>query len=232
MSEATPAWEAIRLLRAARVATLASVAQGHPYASLVTPACSPDRSLLLLLSDLSEHTRHLRDDPRCSVLVAGATESANPQTTPRVTITGLAERLDDPALKARYLAVHPYAAMYAEFTDFAVWRIVPKGGLYVGGFGRAARLRAAQLAPDETAVSAIAAEEADLIAQCNAALPEDRRVVAIDLDGCDVAAGERVIRLSWTAPLADPHAVREELAHLPQSLSREAGPGQGRMLGA
>ena len=29
---------------------------GQPFASLVTPACAPDLSLLLLLSDLSEHT--------------------------------------------------------------------------------------------------------------------------------------------------------------------------------
>ena len=65
------AWEARRLLRAARVGTLASAADGQPFASLVTPACAPDLSLLLLLSDLSEHTRHLRAEPRCSVLVAG-----------------------------------------------------------------------------------------------------------------------------------------------------------------
>ena len=66
------AWEARKLLRAARVGTLATSAQGQPFASLVTPACAPDLSLLLLLSDLSEHTRHLRAEPRCSVLVTGA----------------------------------------------------------------------------------------------------------------------------------------------------------------
>ena len=141
-------WEARKLLREARVGTLASALDGQPFASLVTPASAPDLSLLLLLSDLSEHTRHLRAEPRCSVLVAGAPESANPQTAPRVTITGLAERLTDAGLKARYLAVHPYAAMYAEFGDFSLWRIRPLGGLYVGGFGRAARLRAGDLAPD------------------------------------------------------------------------------------
>ena len=85
MSDLSPAWEARGLLRAARVGTLASVADGQPFASLVTPACAPDLSLLLLLSDLSEHTRHLRAEPRCSVLVAGPPVGANPQTAPRVT---------------------------------------------------------------------------------------------------------------------------------------------------
>jgi len=69
VSDHDHAWEARKLLRAARVGTLASSAQGQPYASLVTPTSAPELSLLLFLSDLSEHTRHLRADARCSVLV-------------------------------------------------------------------------------------------------------------------------------------------------------------------
>ncbi len=80
----TPAWAARKLLRAARVGSLASAMQGQPFASMVTPATAPDLTLLLLLSDLSEHTRHLRGEPRCSLLVWGAAEGANPQTAPRV----------------------------------------------------------------------------------------------------------------------------------------------------
>src|SRR5277367_2389939 len=100
----SPAFEARELLRAARSGTLATTADGgQPFASLVTPACAPDLSLLLLLSDLSEHTRHLRAEPRCSILICGNAEGPNPQTTPRVTITGVAEVSDDAALKACYL---------------------------------------------------------------------------------------------------------------------------------
>ena len=101
LNEAT--WEARRLLRASRAGALATVADGQPFASLVTPACAPDLSVLLLLSDLSEHTRHLRAEPRCSVMVTGVAESPNPQTAPRLTVTGIAERLADPALKARFV---------------------------------------------------------------------------------------------------------------------------------
>jgi len=217
---ASPVWQARKLLRAARAGTLASSAQGQPFASLVTPACAPDLSVLLLLSDLSEHTRHLRADPRCSLLVVGAPEGANPQTAPRVTLTGLAEPAADPALKARYLAVHPYAAQYAAFADFALWRMRPLGGLYVGGFARAARLRAADLAPP----AALALAEADIMAHCNtdhpdalaaiAASPGGWRMVAVDEDGCDLAQGERVVRIHWSAPVADPAGVRGELIRL------------------
>ena len=107
MADEAPAWVTRKLLRAARSGTLATSIEGQPFASLVTLACAPDLSLLLLLSDLSEHTRHLRAEPRCAVLVAGAPESANPQTAPRATVTGLAEMVDDPALKRRWLTVHP-----------------------------------------------------------------------------------------------------------------------------
>jgi heme iron utilization protein len=223
-SESPSPWEARKLLRAARAGTLASSAAGQPFASLVTPACAPDLSILLLLSDLSEHTRHLRADARCSVLAVGEPEGANPQTAPRVTATGLAEPTTDPALKARYLAVHPYAAMYAGFGDFSVWRIRPLGALYVGGFARATRLRAADLAPDAASVAAIEAAADGIMAHCNADHPDalaviagppgDWRMVAVDVDGCDLAEGERVVRIHWSAPVADPDGVRSELIRL------------------
>ena len=224
MSDHDHAWEARKLLRAARVGTLASSAQGQPYASLVTPACAPDLSLLLFLSDLSEHTRHLRADARCSVLVVGAAESANPQTAPRVTVTGVAEPLAEPALKSRYLAVHPYAAMYAQFADFSIWRIRPMGGLYVGGFARAKRLRMADLAPEVASVAAVGSAVAGIMSHCNAdhpdalaaiaGVPGSWRMVAVDVDGCDLADGERVLRIHWSAPVADPDGVRRELIRL------------------
>jgi hypothetical protein len=227
------ALEARRLLRAARVGTLATVSDGQPFASLVTPACAPDLSVLLLLSELSEHTRHLRTEPRCSVMVSGAAEGLNPQTTPRVTITGNAERLADPALKSRYLAIHPYAALYADFTDFSLWRIRPSGGLYVGGFGRAARLRAADLAPDPAAVAAIEAASGGIMAHSNADHTDALaaiagssgawRMVAVDVDGCDLAQGERVIRVHWAAPVASPDAVRGELIRLARPVDDHGG---------
>ena len=61
------AMQARRLLRAARSGTLATVSPSgdgcQPFASLITPAIAGDGGILLLLSDLSEHTRHLRAEP-------------------------------------------------------------------------------------------------------------------------------------------------------------------------
>ena len=220
----SPAWQARRLLRAARGGCLATGAQGQPFASLVTPACMPDGSLLLLLSRLSEHTRHLMAEPRCSVMVSGEAETLNPQTAPRVTVTGLAAVVADPVLKARYLAVHPYATLYADFGDFATWRMVPAAGLLVGGFARAFRLKAADLTPEPAAVGAIRAAEAEILAECNRDRAEalaaiagsagDWRMVTVDVDGFDLALQERVVRHAWPAPITSADEVMPALRML------------------
>ncbi len=218
-------------MRAARVGCLATSAKGEPFASLVTPACMPDGSLLMLLSRLSEHTRHLMADPRCSVMVSGVAETVNPQTTPRVTVTGLASVVDDPALKARYLTVHPYATLYADFGDFATWRLVPRAGIMVGGFARAYRLKAAELAPDPDAMARLLASEAGILSHCNrdhadalaliAGSPGDWRMVTADVDGFDLALDERVVRFAWSAPVNDSADVRRELVAMVKAV-REA----------
>jgi heme iron utilization protein len=221
-----PGFEARRIIRAASAATLATQQEGQPFASLVTPACAPDLSPLLWLSTLSEHTRHLQREPRCALLFTGPAETANPQTAPRVTLTGLAEPVTDAALKARWLARHPYAALYAEFADFGLWRIQPLGALMVGGFARATRLRISQLLPDAAATAAIAEAEAEIIAHVNAdhadallaiatgllgAAPGEWRITAVDVDGLDLGCGEAVLRLPFAAPAREADSVRAEL---------------------
>ncbi len=222
--------EARRLLRGAAGATLATQADGQPFASLVTPAMTADLCPLLLLSTLSEHTRHLMREPRCALLVTGQAEGPNPQTAPRVTLTALAEQLpaeEVPVLKARWLARHPYAAFYADFGDFGLWRLRPGGALLVGGFARAIRLPLAALLPEPAAVATIAAAEADIIAHVNADHADAVAAIAtgclgapagawqiagVDVDGCDLMGPEQAVRrLDWPAPVGDADGVQRAL---------------------
>ncbi len=239
-ADLAPDLQARRLLRAARAGTLATVAVaqdgGQPFASLVTPAMAQDGAILLLLSDLSEHTRHLRAEPRCSLLVVGAAESANPQTAPRLTLTGLATVSDTPADRARYLAVHPYASLYADFGDFHLWRIAPRGGLLVGGFARATRLRIVELVPGPEAAEALTAAEAAVLSHCNndhadamAAIGVSAtgregawRMVTLDTDGFDLLLDDTTVRIHFSVRVADGGAVRGELVRLTQAARRNA----------
>ena len=216
-------WAARRLLRGARAGTLCTALDGQPFGALVTPACAPDLSVLMLLSSLSEHTRHLAADPRCAVAVVGVATGINPQTAPRLTVVGEALPEPDPALKARWVARHPYAAFYAEFTDFSLFRLRPSGGHYIGGFASAHRLEGADLTADADAVVAIGAAEAGIIEHMNtdhAAAIEHMAgeagwvMVAVDVDGCDLVRDEAVKRVDWAEPVADAGGVRRELVRL------------------
>lgn len=219
-------FEARQIIRAACAATLATQMDGQPFASLVTPACAPDLSPLMWLSTMSEHTRQLQREPRCALLFTGTAETANPQTAPRVTVTGLAELITDAALKARWLARHPYAALYAEFGDFGLWRIKPQGALLVGGFARATRLKREALLPDPAAVAALAQAEVEIIAHVNAdhadaieaiatgllgAAAGRWLMVAVDADGFDLGCDEAVLRHGFAAPAREAEDVRKEL---------------------
>lgn len=132
--------EAVALLRTANAATLATAQDNVPFAALVTFALLPDLSPVLLLSTLSGHTRQLKRNSACSLLVIGPAVDANPQTAPRLCLTGTAAISDDPGVRAAFLAAHPYASQYADFTDFAFWRMAATAAHYVGGFAAAARL--------------------------------------------------------------------------------------------
>lgn len=133
------------LLRGAKAASLATADDGVPFAALVTVAFLADLSPVLLLSTLSTHTRQLMANPACALLVVGEAADENPQTAPRICLSGRAEITTDPAARAGFLAVHPYAALYADFTDFAFWRVDLQGAHYVGGFAAAAKLEVAKL---------------------------------------------------------------------------------------
>ena len=215
------------LLRAARSASLATARDGQPHAALVTPAVAPDGAILLLLSALSAHTRQLRDNPRCALLVTGPPEGANPQTAPRLCVEGRAAPLADPASLEIFLAYHPYATLYAGFGDFALWRVAPEATQFVAGFGRAHRLPASAVLPPPDAARAVADVAPALIGHCNQAHPEALSEVAhsaglagawelrcLDTDGVLLRQGEHVHRVAFSAPVGDAAGLREALARL------------------
>jgi putative heme iron utilization protein len=215
------------LLRQCRWATLATQSGGQPAASLVTHAVAPDGTVLMLLSSLSEHARHLAAEPRCALMAAGAPENLNWQTAPRVTVSGRASPLDDRQARRYWVGRHPYARLYADFVDFSIWRLVPETGLFIAGFGQIRRLEAAQLTCPQTALDAIEAAEPALLAAMNkdhdvaatrlahAAGKAGRwRMLGLDPDGLDLAQDETVLRIAFPAPVQDAEGVRTAIGQL------------------
>lgn len=130
---------AAKLMTAARTAALATLdhTTGHPYVSLVTVALLAGGSPLMLLSQLARHTQNLNADSRASLLFepAGVPEG-DPLAIARVTVVGRAAPTPDPSARARFLANHPDAGMYASFADFRFFELPPQSAHFIGGFGR------------------------------------------------------------------------------------------------
>jgi putative heme iron utilization protein len=126
--------------RTAVLATASARHGGHPFASLAPFALAAGGEPLLLLSELAQHTRNLRDDPRASLFVHDPAEAeADPRTAARLTLVGRVRRLaagEEADAKARYLARHPEArGLFA--LDFALHLLELEEAHLVGGFAAA-----------------------------------------------------------------------------------------------
>ena len=212
-----------RLLRAVRSGALATLdSDGTPFASLVTIATDVDGTPLMLLSQLSGHTRNLIADPRCSLLFS-AGGKGDPLAHPRLTVAGRAARTTEDRARARFLARHPKAKLYADFPDFGFFALTPEAGHLNGGFAKAATLTRDELLLDLSSAEGLVAGEAGAIEHMNAdhgdalalyAAGEGTgpwRLTGLDPEGLDLMAGDRTARVTYPDPVRDMGALRKVL---------------------
>jgi heme iron utilization protein len=227
--------QARSVLRGALTASLATLAaDGAPHCSLVLVACRPDATPILLLSQLSAHTKNIARDPRVALMADSAPMGDDPLDRARITVLGTAARTDDAARRARdrarFLAKHPPAALYADFGDFAFFAVTAREGHFVGGFARARAIAAeALVVPEAPALEAAAAEivahmnrdHAEAVALYATRLlgrpPGPWTMTGIDPEGIDLRAGGLVARLDFEAPVATAEAARRALVALAKS---------------
>jgi putative heme iron utilization protein len=120
------------------LATISARRYGWPFASVAPFALSERGEPLLLLSDLAEHTRNVRADPRASLLVQDGTSLADPQAGSRVTLLGSIEMVspdESVAADARYLERHPQASDYFQMADFHLFALRVSEARFIAGFG-------------------------------------------------------------------------------------------------
>ena len=223
--EPKPGDVARRLLRAADRAALATrlakrddpALEAWPYASLVLLACDHDAAPLLLMSDLSEHARNIATDPRLSLLIDGTAGRVDPLTGPRVSLLGTAEKTDDARLKARFIARHPSASLYADFADFNLYRVGVARAHFVAGFGRIHWIEASEIGFNAVSAAALAHAEDALTARLNGqagladALARGAagrsgncwRITGVDPEGVDLRRKGNVARAEFAAPVVD-----------------------------
>ena len=236
-----------RLIRTARFGAIAVVeaGTGTPLASRVGVATDADGAPLILVSQLSAHTRAILADPRCSLLV-GEPGRGDPLAHPRITLVCRAARLErgtpeHARAQRRYLNRNPKAQLYAGLGDFSIFRLDPERASLNGGFGKAYLLDRGDLLASGPAVEALAASEQSAIDHMNAdhldAIAAYARhfakadgngwiMTGCDVDGFDLACGDEMRRVFFPAPLEDAGDLRTMLVEL-ASQARAADKQQG-----
>lgn len=234
----TPVGSAVRLIRTALKASLATLDKGHPYASLVLVATDPDGAPILLISRLAQHTRNLEADPRACLLFDGTDAAQDPLSGPRVSVRGTVHVTREPRALRRFLARHPAAQGYAAFPDFQTCRMQVNSAHFVGGFGRIVDVAGPDLLLASDGAEALLQAESEIIAHMNddhadavrlyatrlcGAPDGDWRMTGVDPAGFDLLCGARGLRVAFPAAVTSPADARRAFVAMAQT-ARTRGP--------
>src|SRR6202012_2713852 len=211
------------LLRKRRQGALATLmaGTGAPYCSLVNLASHPDGSPILLISRLALHTKDILADPRVSLML-DERASGDPLEGARIMLAGRAEQADGEEvslLRRRYLNAHPSAEAFADFKEFAFFRIRPTAAHLVAGFGRIINLKPEQFLTEVSDAAALIAAEQGAVEHMNedhrdamnlyatkllGAESGDWRCTGCDPDGMDMQSGADTLRLEFPERVSGP----------------------------
>jgi putative heme iron utilization protein len=216
------------LVAAQRLATLSTLRpDGHPFGSVVQYVADDTGAPVIFVSELAEHTRHLRPDVRARLVVPSRVAGAgDPMALPRACLVGRFAVCAEPAPRERFFDRHPTARAYADFADFRFWRLDVDSVRVIGGYGRMSWVDAPTFAgaePDPLAtdlagiVDHMNGDHADAClayAQALGGVPTatGARLVGVDRLGMDLVAstptGIVTTRVNYPAPVTDAVAVR------------------------
>ena len=216
------------------LSTFSKEPAGFPYGSFVLFALD-EGNPVFLFSELAEHTKNLRVESRCSLLVAEEGEG-DPLARGRVTMMGHCE---EPPSKGEheqarrvYLQTHPNAHYYVDYKDFSFWKLKVDHVRYIGGFGRMSWVsrddwfsaKPNPIMPHAKAIIEHMNEDhaSTLVEYCKAfSKAKDARVASmtgVDRYGFEMSAqtdkGPRPIRLAFSRPIETPQDARNELVAL------------------
>jgi putative heme iron utilization protein len=232
-AEFNPSQLAKSLLRRSRQGALATLmpGTGDPYCSLVNVASDPAAAPILLISRLAVHTKNILADSRVSLMLDERV-TGDPLEGARVMVAGRAEELAGDAAavaRRRYLAAHASAEAFADFKDFAFFRIAPSGLHLVAGFGRIIDLKPAQFLTDVSDAAELLAAEEGAVAHMNedhreamnlyatrllGAEAGDWRCTGCDPEGMDMQAGGATLRLEFPERVKNGNELRKMLVRL------------------
>ena len=126
-----------------------------PYTTFVSIAFDYDASPILILSDLSEHTKNLKKNNFVSLLIYEEQKFReffpkfenplpnipnhnyeDPMSRPRLSIIGKLEIYNNVIAKKRFLSRHPVSNLYANFSDMKLYKLKIINAHLTAGFAK------------------------------------------------------------------------------------------------
>ena len=118
------------------------------YSTFTLAAFDYDLSPILLLSDLSEHTKNVQEKNSVSLMLCEErklykffpkfdnkfSSYEDPMSRPRVTLIGKLKKTKDLNHRKRFISRHPASNLYANFKDMNFYKMDIKSAHLIGGF--------------------------------------------------------------------------------------------------
>lgn len=121
------------------IASQSSSIPGFPLTSVI-PVAVIDNQIVMLLSDLAQHTRNIDMDNRVSLMMHDDQEQ-NWQAAHRLSIMGYVEPIDHELhnmdkIRKNYFRIHPELNDFDRHMDFRFWLLRPMRFRLIAGFGQ------------------------------------------------------------------------------------------------
>ncbi len=203
--------------------------EGYPFGSIAPYALNYDGEPAILISEIAQHTRNIKQNNKVSLTVFDALAD-DPQSGSRLTWIGDAEPVasSDAEISDRYLRYFPSAKSYFIAHDFSLYRIRLRRARFIGGFGQIFWIE-----PDAMLVKNPFREaERGIVEHMNKdhqqALVHYCEVfgragagavtmIGIDSEGFDLLADNRKLRIDFDAPIHTSEEARANLVRLARS---------------
>lgn len=121
------------------LSTLSKKHPGFPFGSVMPYGLTEGGEPLFLISSMAMHTHNLLGDPRATLLITQATNSASPLGAGRVSLMGEVTVLESEVEVARagerYIERNPEAKYWMHFGDFKYFQMRIIDVYFIGGFG-------------------------------------------------------------------------------------------------
>jgi hypothetical protein len=127
----------IDLVKEGKISTLSTTYDKVAFGSLVPYALDSKGSPVIFVSDLAIHTKNIKKDSKCSLMIAKISED-DIFNSSRITFIGKMVKVPEkelPEIKKIYLEKHESVKGFIDFKDFVFYRLEIDKIYWVGGFG-------------------------------------------------------------------------------------------------